>query len=301
MTAPAQPVRYMGGQAVMDGVMMRGEDIWAVAVRRLDGGIELKTGECANWSQAWGRIPLARGVANLIESLSLGMKSLTWSAEVNTPEEDRISKGGTAVSMVIALAFFVGIFLLIPMLGARGLTAAFGLSPLAFHTIEGLCSLGFFLGYLTLIGKVPDINRVFQYHGAEHKAIAAYENGVELTAQEAQKFTTQHVRCGTNFLLTVFVIAIFLYSLVGRPSVLVLIASRVVLIPVIAGLAYEVIRFSARNMQRRWVRALMIPGLTLQRLTTREPSIEQIEIAIAALTAVFTPAQTTEVESRVSA
>ena len=158
----ATPTRYMGGQAVMDGVMMRGVDVWAVAVRRSDGGIELRVEDAPHWSERWNRIPLARGVANLVESLSLGMRALTWSSEVNTPEEERLSKGGTAVSLVVALVFFVGLFLVLPMLGARGATALLGLSPLAFHLLEGLCSLGLFLGYLTLIGRIPDIRRVFR-------------------------------------------------------------------------------------------------------------------------------------------
>jgi uncharacterized protein YqhQ len=151
------------------------------------------------------------------------------------------------------------------------------------------------------MGFLKDIRRVFQYHGAEHKAIAAYENDVELTAESAQRFDTSHVRCGTNFLLTVLVTAIVVYSLIGRPSLPILVLSRVVLIPVIAGIAYEVIRFAARHMDKVWVRAAMKPGLTLQKLTTREPSLEQLEVAIASLRAVMTSQQLAEVESRVAA
>jgi uncharacterized protein YqhQ len=190
------------------------------------------------------------------------------------------------------------VFLVLPMLGARGASSLLGLSGLAFHMLEGLLSLGLFLGYITLIGRIPDIRRVFEYHGAEHKAIAAYERGVEVTPTSAQRYTTEHVRCGTNFLLTVFVIAIVVYSVVGRPALPYLIASRILLVPVIAGLAYEVIRFAAGHMDRRWVRALMVPGLALQRLTTREPSDDQVEVAIAALRAVLTDAQTAEVDGR---
>jgi len=290
--------RYMGGQAVMDGVMMRGEQVWAVAVRREDGGIELRVEDAPHWAERYGRIPLVRGVVNLVESLSLGMRALTWSADVNAPEDEKVSKGATAVSLVFALVLFVGVFLLLPMLGARGASSLLGLSGLAFHVLEGLMSLGLFLGYITLIGRIPDIRRVFEYHGAEHKAIAAYERGVEVTPASAQRFTTEHVRCGTNFLLTVFVIAIVVYSVVGRPALPYLIASRVLLVPVIAGLAYEVIRFAAGHMDRGWVRALMVPGLALQRLTTREPSDDQVEVAIAALRAVFTDAQAAEVDAR---
>ena len=158
--------------------------------------------------------------------------------------------------------------------------------------------LAIFLGYLALISLLPDIKRVFQYHGAEHKAIAAYERDVELTPKSAQRFTTEHVRCGTNFLLTVMVITIVVYALVGRPDLFWLITSRIVLLPVVAGLAYEVIRFAASRMDRRWVRTLMVPGLALQRLTTRQPSLDQLEVAIASLRAVLTPEQLAEVDAR---
>ena len=165
------------------------------------------------------------------------------------------------------------------------------------NTEEAL-RLSIFLGYLFLIGTIPDIKRVFMYHGAEHKAIAAYENDVELTPEEAQKFTTQHVRCGTNFLLTVMVVTIIVYSFVGRPGWPLLIGSRVVLIPLIAGLSYELIRFAAGHMRWRWVRILMRPGLSLQRLTTREPSLDQVEVAVKSLRAVLTAEQLAEVERR---
>jgi len=156
-----------------------------------------------------------------------------------------------------------------------------------------------FITYLTAMGFLKDIRRVFQYHGAEHKAIAAYENDVELTPQSAQQFTTAHVRCGTNFLLTVMVLAVLVYSVIPRPNLWFVIGSRILLTPVIAGLAYEVIRYAAKNMQRRWVRVLVRPGLWLQRLTTREPDLDQLEVAIASLRAVFTADQTAEVDARV--
>jgi len=290
--------RYMGGQAVVEGVMMRGEDRWAVAVRTPDGDIEVVTHPVPRWAERYASIPLVRGVANLAESLSLGMRALTWSANRQVPEEEQVSGKAMGATMAVAFAFFAGVFILVPALGARGLSGRLGLGKWEFHLLEGILSLSIFLGYLSLIGRLPDIRRVFQYHGAEHKAIAAYENGVPLTPQDAQRFTTEHVRCGTNFLLTVFVIAILVYSMIGRPSLPWFIASRVVMIPVIAGLAYEVIRFAAKHMDRRWVRIAMTPGLTLQRLTTREPTLDQLEVAIASLRAVFTPAQLVEVEAR---
>jgi uncharacterized protein YqhQ len=198
----------------------------------------------------------------------------------------------------VALAFFTAIFIVLPAVAANGLGNFLGVSGFWFHVAEGALRLGIFLGYLLLIGQMKDIKRVFQYHGAEHKAIAAYENDVELTAESAQTFGTSHVRCGTNFLLTVMVITIVVYSFVGRPGWLLLIASRIILLPIVAGVSYEVIRFAAKHMQWRWVRILMKPGLLLQKLTTREPSLDQVEVAIVSLKAVLTAEQLAEVESR---
>ena len=160
----------------------------------------------------------------------------------------------------VSLTLFTAIFILLPALAANGIGNLFGLDGFWFHVAEGALRLSIFLGYLLLIGLIPDIKRVFMYHGAEHKAIAAYENDAELTAEAAQHFSTQHVRCGTNFLLTVMVVTILVYSFVGRPGMLLLIASRVVLIPLIAGISYELIRFAAKHMEWRWVRILMRPG-----------------------------------------
>ena len=178
------------------------------------------------------------------------------------------------------MTLFLGIFILLPALGARGLGGALGLDGVAFHVLEGAMVLGIFLGYLLLIGRMKEIRKVFQYHGAEHKAIAAYENDVPLTPESAQRFTTAHVRCGTNFLLTVLVIAIVVYSVIGRPAIPYLILSRIILIPIIAGVAYELIRLAAKHMDKRWVQKAMVPGLALQRLTTREPTLDQLEVAI---------------------
>jgi len=186
----------------------------------------------------------------------------------------------------------------LPALGTNALGDTLGVDGFAYHLLEGAIRLGIFLGYLVAIGFLPDIKRVFQYHGAEHKAIAAYENDVEITPEVAQQFTTQHVRCGTNFLLTVMVVAIVTYSFVPTPNLATIVVSRVVLIPLIAGISYEVIRISARNMQRAWVRAAMKPGLLLQRLTTREPGLDQLEVALAALRAAMTAEQLAEVDSR---
>ena len=293
--------RYMGGRAVVEGVMMRGATTWAVAVRTPDGDIDVAVHDVPGWAERYNKIPLLRGVMNLAESMGLGMRALTWSANLQMPEEERLSGKAMGLAMAVSLALFMGIFILLPALGARGLGGLFGITGVAFHVLEGLLVLGLFLGYLAAIGHMKEIRKVFQYHGAEHKSIAAYENDVPLTPESAQTFTTAHVRCGTNFLLTVLTIAIIAYSLIGRPALPYLILSRVILIPVIAGLAYELIRFAARNMERRWVQVAMIPGLSLQKLTTREPTLDQIEVAIAALRAVFTAEQSAEVDARVAA
>jgi uncharacterized protein YqhQ len=290
--------RYMGGQAVVEGVMMRGDSCWAVAVRTPEGDIEVEVHDAPRWSDRYRSVPLVRGITSLAESLSLGMRALTWSANRQVPEEERLSGRAMGVTMAAALVFFAAVFVLLPALGARGLSGLLGVDGFLFHVLEGVLVLGIFLGYLALVGLMPDIKRVFMYHGAEHKAIAAYENGVPLTPESAQRFTTQHVRCGTNFLLTVLVCAIVVYAFIGRPPIPVLVLSRLVLIPVIAGLAYEVIRFAAKRMDRAWVRTAMKPGLTLQRMTTREPTFEQLEVAIASLRAVMTGEQLAEVEAR---
>ena len=291
----------MGGQAVIEGVMMRGATTWAVAVRTPDGDIEVAVHDVPGWAERYNKIPLVRGVMNLAESMSLGMRALSWSGNLQMPEEERLSGKAMGAAMAVSLVLFMGIFILLPALGARGLGSLFGITGVGFHALEGALVLGLFLGYLTAIGRMKEIRKVFQYHGAEHKSIAAYENDVPLTPESAQTFTTAHVRCGTNFLLTVLTMAIVVYSIIGRPALPYLILSRIILIPVIAGLAYEVIRFAARHMDKRWVRILMIPGLNLQKLTTREPSLDQIEVAIAALRAVFTAEQSTEVDARVAA
>jgi uncharacterized protein YqhQ len=290
--------RYVGGQAVVEGVMMRGERTWAVAVRTPEGDIEIETHEAPVWAEKWSKVPIVRGIMSLGESMALGFKALSWSANRQIPEEEQISSKAMGWTIGAALAFFTAIFIVAPALAADGLGNLLGLDGTAFHIAEGVLRLAIFLGYLLLIAQLADIKRVFQYHGAEHKAIAAYENDVELTAESAQRFGTEHVRCGTNFLLTVMVVTIVVYSFIGRPGWLLLIGSRIVLIPLIAGLSYEVIRFAAKHMDKTWVRVLMKPGLLLQKLTTREPSLDQVEVAVASLKAVLTAEQLAEVEAR---
>jgi uncharacterized protein YqhQ len=290
--------RAMGGQAVMEGVMMRGERTWAVAVRTPEGDIDVEVHDAPTWGQRWSKVPLVRGVMTLAESLTLGFKALSWSANKQVPEEERLSPKAVGWTMGVALLFFMGIFILLPAFGARGLNRWLPLEGFGLHAAEGGLRLALFIGYILLVGRLADIRRVFEYHGAEHKAIAAYENNVEVTPESAQRFTTEHVRCGTNFLLTVMVITIVVYAFFGRPALPMLIASRVLLIPLIAGLSYEIIRFAARHMDSRWMRIAMRPGLALQRLTTRQPSLDQLEVAIVSLKAVMTAEQLAEVEAR---
>jgi uncharacterized protein YqhQ len=287
--------RYMGGQAVLEGVMMRGANTWAIAVRTPDGGITVDVREAPKWADKYRNIPVIRGVMGLGESLGLGYRALTWSANQQVDEEDRISEKALGWAILPAVLLFSAIFIVIPAFAGKGVSHRI---PGSFPVAEGFVRLALFIGYLLLVGQLRDIRRVFMYHGAEHKAIAAYENDVELTPQAAQQFSTAHVRCGTNFLLTVMVVAVFVYSFVPRPNLWFVIASRVVLMPVIAGLSYEVIRYFAKNMHRPWVRTVSKPGLLLQRLTTREPDLDQLEVAIASLQAVFTAEQKVEVQSR---
>jgi uncharacterized protein YqhQ len=286
----------MGGQAVLEGVMMRGESTYAVAVRSPEGDITVDVRDAPNWSEKYRSIPILRGIMGLGEALGLGYRALTWSANQQVPEDEQVSEKTMGIAVVISIVVFSALFIVLPAVAGSRLD---DISILPFHLAEGIVRLGLFVGYLFAISFVPDIKRVFEYHGAEHKAIAAYENDVELTPEAADTFTTAHVRCGTNFLLTVMVVAIFVYTFIPTPNLVAIVVSRIVLIPVIAGLAYEVIRLAAKNMQRTWVRILMKPGLWLQRLTTREPDLSQLEVAIASLRAVLTAEQLAEVEARV--
>jgi uncharacterized protein YqhQ len=286
----------MGGQAVLEGVMMRGSSTWAVAVRDPDGAIKVDVRDVPGWAERYRNIPVLRGIAGLGESLGLGYRALTWSANQQVPPEDQVSEKVMGWSVGAAAIAFSALFIILPALAGKSLGHAFHGS---FPIVEGVARLGIFIVYLLAISRLRDIRRVFQYHGAEHKAIAAYENGVELTPETAQQFSTAHVRCGTNFLLTVMVVAIVVYSVIPRPNLLFVIGSRFVLVPLIAGLSYELIRLSARNMHRPVVRALMRPGLLLQRLTTRTPDLDQLEVAITSLRAVMTAEQLADVDSRV--
>jgi uncharacterized protein YqhQ len=279
----------IGGQAVLEGVMMRAPGSWAVAVRRPDGGIERFVQDIVSPMQKrriW-RLPVVRGVVALGESLAIGFRALAISANVATREEDddgevqtEISRGTIIFSFVVAIGFAIALFKVGPAL----LTDWIGIKGTGwFVIVEGLIRVSILVGYITLIGLLPDLRRVFQYHAAEHKAINALEAGEELTPENVQKCSLIHPRCGTAFLLWVMVIGVFVFALVGRPHWYWLVASRILLLPVIAGLAYELIRFAGKHPRSRTLRILLAPGLWLQRLTTRQPSLDQIEVSIGAL------------------
>jgi uncharacterized protein YqhQ len=278
-----------GGQAVIEGVMIRGPRAMAIAVRQPDGAIALRAEPLGGiYSAAVRRVPLVRGVAVLWETLALGMRALAWSAEVasgtGTPGDGATTRSlglVTWLTMAASLALGVGVFFLLPVLGTSWLEAYLP-GPLVVG-IEGAARIGLLVGYVWAIGRSDEIRRVFQYHGAEHMTIHAFEQGQEPTVQAVRRFAKEHPRCGTSFLLTVGVVAVVVFALLGSPPLWWRLASRVVLIPLIAALAYEAIRFA--GLHQRWpvVRWLFAGNIALQRLTTRAPDDEQIQVAIAAL------------------
>jgi uncharacterized protein YqhQ len=232
------------------------------------------------------RLPIVRGIVALGESLAIGFKALGISANAQMPEgEEEIGKGTWTGTVVFAVLFAVGLFFLLPAF----LVKAFGHTHngVAFVVIEKLIRISIFLGYLWLIARMKDLQRVFQYHGAEHKTISCYEAGLELTPENAKQFSRLHPRCGTSFLLIVMIVAIFVFAPLGRPDWWVLIVSRILGIPIVAGLAFELIKLFGKNRTKRWARVLMWPGMQLQKLTTREPDLSQLAVAIAALEAVL--------------
>ena len=284
-----------GGQAVLEGVMMRGPAVWSVAVRTPNGDVVEVTKSVVSPMQRhriW-RLPVIRGVIALGESLAIGFRALAISANYAMQEEreegaegepvevsTEISRWQIIVSFVIAIGFALALF----KVGPAVLTSWLPIDgTYTFVIVEGLIRVAVLIGYIVLIGLLPDLKRVFEYHGAEHKAINALEGGSELTPEKVQTFSLIHPRCGTAFLLWVMVIGVFVFALVGRPVWYWLIISRILLLPVIAGLAYELIRYAGKHQGNRVLMTLLAPGLWLQRLTTREPSLDQIEVSIRAL------------------
>jgi uncharacterized protein YqhQ len=282
----SQPI---GGQAVLEGVMMRGPSAWSVAVRKPDGDIAEVNRPIASvlLRHRWLRIPIVRGIVALGESLAIGFRALAISANYAAQQEGEdgevqteLTRGQLLFAFGIAIGFALLLFKVSPALITNWLPVE---STGAFVVVEGLVRVAIFIAYLLLISLLPDLKRVFQYHAAEHKAINAYEAGEELEPETVARHSLLHVRCGTAFLLYVMVIAIFVFAFFGRPEWHWLIASRILLLPVIAGIAYEVIRFAGKHSTNPALRALLAPGLWLQRLTTREPTLDQIEVSIRAL------------------
>jgi uncharacterized protein YqhQ len=271
-----------GGQAVVEGVMMRGAGFWAIAVRRPDSTVHVESHEI---DSVVLRVPLLgkpffRGIIVLGQSLAIGMRALMVSANQSLEEEERLTPRQVALSIALALALFVGIFIIGPTTlfawfenrtGSKGILTLMG---------EGVFRVAIFVAYLWLIGKTKDIHRVFEYHGAEHKTIAAFEHGEELEPELIERYPKEHVRCGTNFLIIVMIITIFVFTLFGTPALVWRIVSRVIAIPIIAAISYEALRFGAKHPGSLVMRGLMKPGIWLQRITTQQPDHSQIEIAV---------------------
>jgi uncharacterized protein YqhQ len=311
----AQRDAPLGGQAVLEGVMMRGVSNWAVAVRKPAaeqpqapdpagaadgpapasplGEVEVSTFplESAMRRHRLLRLPVVRGVVALGGSLAIGFRALEVSANAQLPggeaeQPEQIPKGVWAGTVVVALVLAVVLFFLIPV-GLTSLIKHQLGSSLLFWLVEGVIRTSLFLGYMVMLSRVRDLRRVFEYHGAEHKTISCFEAGLALTPANAKRFSRLHPRCGTSFLLVVMIVAIFVFAPIGLPAWYWLFATRILGVPVIAGISFELIKFAGRNRSKRWVQAVMWPGLKLQLLTTREPDLDQLAVAIAALQAVL--------------
>jgi uncharacterized protein YqhQ len=273
----------------MEGVLMRSPNFWGMAVRTPEGSVDLRAERFRSITRRSRlfRLPIIRGALSLGETLWLGMKALTISTNIALGEEEELSKKEIVGTLLFAMVLGIGLFLVAPVFGTKGLGALLGSSienPMLFNLVEGVIRIAIFIAYLvgiTLISK--DVKRFFAYHGAEHKAIKVYERGEELVPENARKLDTSHVRCGTSFVLYVLVLSILAFSLLGVHGWLYMVVSRLVVIPLVAGLAFEFIMWSARNQEHALVRVLVWPGLQLQKLTTREPSDDMVGVAMTSL------------------
>jgi len=283
----------IGGQAVLEGVMMRGPRNWAVAVRKPDGSItqadrQIDPLAVRHWSL---RLPIIRGVVALGESLTIGFRALTFSAnaavsEAEEGDEEALELGGWALFFAFAVA--IGFVVVVFKVGPGVLTDMLPIkSGVWFVLVEGVIRISLFVGYLALLSMLKPLKRVFEYHAAEHKAINAYEAGEELTPETAQRYSLIHPRCGTSFLFWVVVISAFVYAPFGRLPIQWIIVTRIAFLPLIAGVAYELIRFAGKHADSKALMTALAPGLWLQRLTTREPTLDQLEVSIRALRAVL--------------
>ena len=280
--------RY-GGQAVLTGVMMRGTDAWSVACRRPDGGIELRVEPLPTWGARWKKVPVVRGIVALAEALPLGYRALAWSAEVGLGAVKRKARWWEKLATFAVVTAIVVVASSLPAAAARWVADAAGVGGAA-PVIEASLGIALLYGYLRVIGRLADVRRLFQNHGAEHKVVNAHEAGVPLTIEAVQAHSTRHPRCGTSFLLVVAVVSAVFYAVVGLSDVGGLgglVVTRVLALPLIAGVAAELQLRLAEAIDAPWVRVLMRPGIALQRLTTREPADDQVEVAIIALQAVL--------------
>jgi uncharacterized protein YqhQ len=273
----AQP--RLGGQAVIEGVMVRAGSTWAVAARRPDSAITIHQATVPTWTTVARRVPVVRGGVALATTVTLGMRALSWSRTV--AEGEQAPRRSTAVATGLSVAVFVAVFALLPAAVAR-LVTGHGRGG-GFVAAEAVARLALFVGYVAAIGRLPGIRRTFEYHGAEHQAIAAHEAGDVLDVDHVRRYSPRHARCGTDFLVLVAVVAVVVFALVTPSSWLALAAARVLLLPVVAGVAYEALRVADAPRAGRWVRPLLAPGLAVQRLTTRPPTDDQVEVAIAAV------------------
>jgi uncharacterized protein YqhQ len=279
---PIDPAKTVGGQAVIEGVMMRGPGAWSVAVRQPDATITARREPLARLSErnSAARVPFLRGILILWESLSLGFKALSWSAEkASGEEEEPLTSAQIGWTMVVALVVFAGLFIILPALAAGFIASESGI---LFNVVEGILRLSLFVGYIWAIGRSAEIGRVFEYHGAEHMSIHAYEAGEPLSVESVRRYPPEHPRCGTSFLLIVVLGSIVFFSFFGRPGLAFVITSRLIGIPLIAGAAYELLRWS--GTRGGWLAGVLAaPGIWLQKLTTRVPDESQIEVAISSL------------------
>lgn len=274
-----------GGQAIIEGVMMRGAKQMAIAVRRPSGDILVESSQISSLAEKlpFLKLPLLRGVLALVESLVIGVRALTFSANMAVgEEEEELSKGELAVTILLAIGLAVVLFIIIPTTAAFYLKGFVG-GGVWQNLVEGFIRITMFVLYVIVISRIKDIQRVFQYHGAEHKVIHAYEAGEELTVENAKRHSSLHPRCGTAFLLLVMVLTIFVYSTLQTPNLMFRVLSRLALLPLIAGMGYEILKWSSRHTKSPLVKLLITPGLWLQRLTTRPPDDSQVEVAIKAM------------------
>jgi uncharacterized protein YqhQ len=283
-----RPDHFYGGQAVVEGVMMRGRAVWAIAVRRPSGDVHIETHDIHSIAERHPvlRKPFLRGVIALGQALGIGFRALSISAREAAPEDEQLSSRQMALSFAVAAVIFLGLFIVLPAAAFRWVGRSVD-SSIVVNVLEGVFRVALLLGYLGLIGRARDIRRVFAYHGAEHKTIAAYEHDDPLTPDRVDRYPTLHVRCGTNFLLLVMVITIFVFALFGNPGLWWRIGSRILAIPIIAGIAFELLRLGARFPRSRFMRVVMAPGLWLQKITTKPPDHDQIEVAIASFNEVL--------------